>query len=193
MPTNDDRRRELADVGLAVLARDGARGLTHRAVDREAEVPQGTAANYFRSRDALFGALGDRIMERLQPDPGRLGELETRTPDLDLFTDYMRDIVERTTSAPELTLALFELRLEARRRPELADVLGRTLRRGFGEDVSYATQVGFATDALDIALMRFAIEGLLLDLLTPSIDVDASTDEIVAELVTRLLGSAASG
>jgi DNA-binding transcriptional regulator YbjK len=193
MPSNVDRRRELADAGLAVLARDGARGLTHRAVDRQAEVPEGTAANYFRSRDALFGALGDRIMERLQPDPSRLGELEDRTPDLDLFTTYMRDLVERTTSAPELTLALFELRLEARRRPDLADVLGRTLRRGFRDDVAYATGVGFATEALDIALVRFAIEGLLLDLLTPSIEVGASTDEVIHALVTRLLGQAHAG
>jgi DNA-binding transcriptional regulator YbjK len=50
MARNDERRRELADAGLAVLARDGARGLTHRAVDSAAGAPAGTASNYFRTR-----------------------------------------------------------------------------------------------------------------------------------------------
>ncbi len=106
MPRNVERRGELADAGLRVLARDGARGLTHRAVDREVGAPEGTAANYFRTRDALLGALGDRIMERLQPAPERLEELEGRPPDLALFTEYMRDLVQRTTSAPELMIWL---------------------------------------------------------------------------------------
>ena len=39
MARNDDRRRALADAGLEVLADAGARGLTHRAVDRAAGVP----------------------------------------------------------------------------------------------------------------------------------------------------------
>ena len=44
MARNDDRRQRLADAGLAVLAREGARGLTHRALDREAGVPTPTHA-----------------------------------------------------------------------------------------------------------------------------------------------------
>lgn len=192
MPTNVSRRAELADAGLTVLARDGARGLTHRAVDREAGVPQGTAANYFRSRDELLGALGDRVFERLAPDPQRLDTLEDSAPDLVLFTDYMRYIVERTTANPDLTLALFELRLEARRRPELAVVLSRTLQRTYGQDVEYAEGVGFAVGAFEIALMHYAIDGLLLDLLTPSIGADASTDDVLEALVTRLLAPAAT-
>lgn len=192
MATNDRRRAELADAGLTVLARDGARGLTHRAVDRAAGVPEGTAANYFRSRDQLLGALGDRILERLAPAPQRLETLEQREPDLVLFAEYMRYIIERTTANPEMTLALFELRLEARRRPELASVLEQALHRTFRFDVDYAQRVGFGVGEFEIALMHYAMNGLLLDLLTPSIRADASTDEIVDALVTRLLSQAAS-
>lgn len=192
MPTNAVRRAELADAGLAVLARDGARGLTHRAVDRVAGVPEGTAANYFRSRDQLLGALGDRVFERLAPDPLRLGTLEQREPDLALFAEYMRYIIERTTAHPDLTLALFELRLEARRRPELASVLEQTLQRNFRFDVDYALHAGFAVGAFEVELMHYAINGLLFDLLTPSIGGDATTDEVLDALVTRLLGPAAT-
>lgn len=190
MPTNAARRAELADAGLAVLARDGGRGLTHRAVDRAAGVPEGTAANYFRSRDELLGALGDRVFERLAPDPQRLDALEQREPDLTSFTEYMRYIIERTTMSPELTVALFELRLEARRRPGLEVVLEQTLRRTYRFDVEYAQQAGFAVGAFEIALMHYAIDGLLLDLLTPSIGADAATDDILDAFVTRLLAPA---
>jgi len=66
---NPDRRDRLADAGLALLAREGARGVTYRAVERAAGLPAGTTSNYFRSRDELMAALAARIYERLAPDP----------------------------------------------------------------------------------------------------------------------------
>lgn len=189
MPPNVDRRAGLADAGLDVLAREGARGLTHRAVDREARVPTGTTANYFRSRDALLAGLGERVFERLAPDPARLEVLSRREPDVERFTDHMRDIVTRVTAQPDLVLALFELRLEARRRPGLATVLTETLERSYRLDVEFSRAAGFAAGPLEVGLLHFAMDGLLLDLLTPSIGVEATTDEIVATLVARIVGS----
>lgn len=187
MPRNPDRRRVLADAGLRVLAVGGARGLTHRAVDTEAGVPTGTASNYFRSRDALLGALGERIMERFAPDQTVLAELAAREASRDLFVDYLRYIVERTTREPDLTRALIELRLEAARRPGLAAILGETLRRGYRDDVAFHTTTGLAGGPFEIALLHYAIDGLLLDLLTTSIGADATPDEIVAAFVDRLV------
>jgi DNA-binding transcriptional regulator YbjK len=187
MPKNPDRRRALADAGLRVLAVNGARGLTHRAVDAEAAVPVGTASNYFRSRDALLGALGERIMERFAPDPAVLAGLAAREPSRELFVDYLLYIVERTTREPELTRALIELRLEAARRPGLAAVLGETLRRGYRDDVAFHATTGLAGGAFEIALLHYALDGLLLDLLTTSIGADAAPEEIVAAFVDRLV------
>jgi hypothetical protein len=51
------------------LAREGARGLTFRAVDAEAGVATGTATNYFRTRDDLLNHAALRIHERFGPDP----------------------------------------------------------------------------------------------------------------------------
>ncbi|GAB2951679.1 hypothetical protein GCM10027203_64490 [Nonomuraea fastidiosa] len=65
---NPERRRALIDAAVEVLAREGARGLTFRAVDAGAGVPVGTASNYFSSRDDLFTQVGGRIYERLLPD-----------------------------------------------------------------------------------------------------------------------------
>jgi DNA-binding transcriptional regulator YbjK len=65
---NDQRRAALVDAAIEVLAKEGARGLTFRAVDIEAAVPTGTASNYFASRDDLLTQAGARVYERLQPD-----------------------------------------------------------------------------------------------------------------------------
>ena len=59
-----DRRTTLADAALTVVADHGLKGLTHRAVDREASVPPGTTSNYFRTRAALIGAVIDRLEQR---------------------------------------------------------------------------------------------------------------------------------
>jgi len=55
------RRELVADAAVTVLARDGLRGLTHRAVDAEAGLPGGSTSNCFRSRSALVEAVVDRL------------------------------------------------------------------------------------------------------------------------------------
>lgn len=56
-----NRRTLLADAALDVLADEGMRGLTHRAVDRRAAMPPGTTSAYFRTRAALLtGLVADR-------------------------------------------------------------------------------------------------------------------------------------
>ncbi|MEU4192689.1 TetR family transcriptional regulator [Kribbella sp. NPDC026611] len=183
MPRNTERRTRLADAGLAVLAEAGARGLTHRAVDAAAGLPAGTASNYFKTRDALLGALGERIFERLAPDEAPPSDKE---PGLELMTDYVRDIVRRLLGRRELTLALLELRLEAARRPGLHEILSRTIQEGFAADVAFNASAGLPGGAEEIRLLHFAIDGLALDQLTPgtgAYDIDAITTTLVRRLV----------
>ena len=184
---NDDRRAELADAGLAVLAADGARGLTHRAVDRQAGVPAGTTSNYFRSRAELLEGLVRRIGERFAPEPQTLAELGARTPDHASYAAHLRDIVRRLTADPRVTLPWFELRLEAARRPEVAELMGAVLREGYAGDVAYNEAAGLPGGAAEIALFHYAVDGLLFDRLTVSIDPDTPTDDVVDALVAGLL------
>jgi DNA-binding transcriptional regulator YbjK len=69
------RRALIADAAISTLARDGMRGLTHRAVDRAAGLPEGSASYYFRTRQALLQATVERLAELtstdLQPLPAR--------------------------------------------------------------------------------------------------------------------------
>lgn len=187
MVKNDSRRRSIADAGLTVLAREGSRGLTHRAVDTAAQVPTGTTSNYFRTRDALIEGLVERIGERLAPTPEDLERRAAAAPGPALFADYVRDIVRRLTEDRDVTLALFELRLEGGRRPEVAAVLGAWQRAGFEGDVAFNTAAGLPGGRREIALFHYAIDGLLLDRLTTPIDPDTSTDEVIDDLVAGLI------
>ncbi|MCK2036486.1 TetR family transcriptional regulator [Microbacterium sp. SSW1-49] len=187
MAKNESRRRLLADAGLTVLAREGSRGLTHRAVDEAAGVPTGTTSNYFRSREALVTGLVDRIGERLAPSENDLARRGSAEPGPSLFADYLRDIVRRLTDEREVTLALFELRLESSRRPEVAAVLGAWQRAGFEGDVSFNAAAGLPGSRQEIALFHYALDGVLLDRLTTPLDPETSTDEIIDALVSGLL------
>lgn len=187
MAKNDARRNALTDAGIAVLAREGSRGLTHRAIDAEAGVPVGTTSNYFRSREALLHGLLERIGVRLGPTSEDLESRASEAPSRELFAAYTRDIVRRLTSQREVTLALYELRLEAARRPELAEALGAWQRAGFDADVAFNTAAGLPGGRREIALFHYAIEGLIFDRLTSSIDPDGSTDDAVDAFVEGLL------
>lgn len=63
-----DRRTVLADAAIHVLAEEGMRGLTHRAVDRAAALPPGTTSAYFRTRQALLTALVRRLVAQDQAE-----------------------------------------------------------------------------------------------------------------------------
>ena len=187
MVRNPQRRTLLADAAVRVLARQGSRGLTHRAIDAEAQVPRGTASNYFSTRDGIIDVILERIGERLTPDPEVHAELARRSPGIELFTDYLRDIVHRLMADPDVTIALFELRLEATRRAHVADVLAAWLRGGLSADVEFNTSMGLPGDAADIVLFHYAIDGLVLDRLTVPIEEAADVDAVVDELARRIL------
>lgn len=54
---------QVGDAAIAVLADEGARGLTHRAVDAAGRLPPGTTSNYARTRAALLAITLRRIAE----------------------------------------------------------------------------------------------------------------------------------
>uniref|UniRef100_UPI0030F3CA2A TetR/AcrR family transcriptional regulator n=1 Tax=Nocardioides sp. GXZ039 TaxID=3136018 RepID=UPI0030F3CA2A len=187
MVRNDERRSALADAGIRVLAEEGARGLTHRAVDAAARTPRGTASNYFPSRDDLISALVDRIGERLTPELGAAPAAGATAPDKALFAAYLRDVVVRLGADPHVALALFELRLEAARRPAVAAALGTWRQRAFEDDVAFNDRAGLPGGRTELALLHYAIDGLMLDRLTVPLDTGLSTDAAVDELVERIL------
>ena len=187
MARNAERRTLLADAAVRVLAQQGSRGLTHRAIDTAAEVPKGTTSNYFTSRDEVIDAILLRISERLQPDPDIHADLAQRPPGVELFTEYLRDIVHRLTGDRDAAIALFELRLEATRRPHVAEALTAWRQAGLQADIEFNEKMGLPGRPADITLFHYALDGLLLDQLTVPVDETANPDEVVSMLAHRLL------
>ena len=187
MARNAERRTLLADAAVRVLAQQGSRGLTHRAIDTEAEVPKGTTSNYFASRDEVIDAILLRISERLQPDPDIHADLAQRPLGVELFTEYLRDIVHRLTGDRDAAIALFELRLEATRRPHVAEALTAWRQAGLQADIEFNEKMSLPGRPADITLFHYALDGLLLDQLTVPVDETANPDEVVSVLAHRLL------
>ncbi|BBX28539.1 TetR/AcrR family transcriptional regulator [Mycolicibacterium alvei] len=59
----EQRRRELCDAAITLLAREGIKGVTHLKVDRRAGVADGTTSFYFRTSAALIQAAANRIAD----------------------------------------------------------------------------------------------------------------------------------
>lgn len=187
MAKNDDRRQQITDAAITVLARDGARGLTHRAVDGVAGVPLGTTSNYFRTRQALVSGLMTRIEQRLTPDPALLAERALQPAGRALFADYLHDLMRKLLANREVMLALFELRLESTRNSAIAEVLYAWQQRSFAADVAFTREQGLPGGSREIALFHYALDGLLLDRLTHPIEAEFPIDEVVDRFVAGLL------
>lgn len=118
------RRRRLLDAALVVTADHGLRGLTHRAVDRQAGLPEGSCSSYFRTRRSLQTALADHVSATLTEDVERLARSLARHPgDFERATVQTTKMFGRWLDQPERLQALLELTLEATRDPELGELL----------------------------------------------------------------------
>jgi DNA-binding transcriptional regulator YbjK len=160
---NENRRERIAEAALEILAEHGARGLTHRAVDRALELSDGSTSFYFRTRSALLLAAAERLVVLDLADIGSVSHGRNGTASLvALWVSPER----RTRS-----LARLELLLSAARNPELrfmqemrAKFIDRVSRAGSRRSGAAAARVtGMALVALVDGL---TLQGLLSDQLT---------------------------
>jgi AcrR family transcriptional regulator len=184
---NPERRAALLDASIEVLATEGARGLTFRAVDQQAGVPAGTASNYFSSRDEILRHAGERVYERLVDDAVLAGGL-AGARDRARVTELMHELVDRVAAFPTGFLALLELRLEATRRPELREVLTRRIRADVEFNVGYHEKSGLPGDGTMVVLLWLALNWLIMERLTlPDLFTEQQRRDLVTALVDRLL------
>ncbi|PJE97866.1 TetR family transcriptional regulator [Streptomyces carminius] len=142
------RTELIADTAIGLLAERGLRGLTHRAVDEAAGLPQGSTSNHARTREALLELTVRRLAvreasvlePRRTPVPGGSGD-----PAGALAEALARTLHRYLTHHRHLTVARYELALEATRRPALRAVYDRTGGNAFREPlVAMMTAAGSA-------------------------------------------------
>ncbi|MEU5788266.1 TetR family transcriptional regulator [Micromonospora purpureochromogenes] len=161
-----ERLSAIADAGLRLIAREGLRGLTHRAVDAEAGLPVGSTSYYFRKRDDLVTACVRRLVEIDLLEIAATG-IADRVMTAEQLADMGADLMWHwITVDAHRHLARYELLLHSRRRPELAAELvdaGDRLR------VAIAAMLqaqNCAQPASTAAWFVSCIDGVVLDQLT---------------------------
>ena len=184
---NPERRQALLDASIEVLARDGARGLTFRAVDKEARVPAGTASNYFPNRDALLVQVGHRYYERLIPGEEALAQARgARTRES--MVELMTEVVERVSAFRTGYLAILELRLEATRRPELQALLTDRVRDDLDFNIGNYRESGLPGGEDAVVLLYLTLNWLILDRLTlPGLFDETRAADLVRTAVDRAI------
>ncbi|GAA1595762.1 TetR/AcrR family transcriptional regulator [Actinoplanes couchii] len=117
------RQELLLDAAIGILGDQGLRALTHRAVDAAAGLPAGSAANYFKTRDALLVAVVERFADR-DREAWRTIAAFVRPVNPCELAEALTAYVQRALG-PErtVTVARYTLFLEAAVRPELREPL----------------------------------------------------------------------
>ncbi|WP_406863068.1 TetR family transcriptional regulator [Streptomyces sp. HUAS MG47] len=188
MARNPARRAALLDAAIEVLADEGARGLTFRAVDARAAVPTGTASNYFTDRDQLLSQVAERIFVRLTPEAGSVDTAMAPEPSRELVVELMQWMARRLTAQRSCYLGLFELRLEATRRPDLRARLTEVLKSDLDANIRLHLTAHMPGDADTVRLLYFALTGLLMDHLTvPGMHDERALDSIIEMVVRRVV------
>ncbi|WP_093263470.1 TetR/AcrR family transcriptional regulator [Thermostaphylospora chromogena] len=157
------RRAEIIDATLRVVCRDGAAGVTHRTVAREAGVPASLTTYYFATLDDLLVAALSTVAE----------DYTRRIRDIiDAGGDTLRGLAELIAESAgpgrERALAERELSTLAARRPALRPV-ARRWRENVAELARDYTSEADAVEAL-VAASDGLCAAVLLGGIRPDVD-----------------------
>jgi len=171
-----------------VVAEQGLRGLTHRAVDRAAGLPEGSCSAYLRTRKALVLALTEYVVGRLADDVEVLsGELATCSLGDDAAIERVTAFFLRWLDERELLLARMELSLEASRDPELAALLVSSRQRLVDLVGSILAARGKEHSAASAETLVASFDGILFGALPrPARDRQAYVQQSIEVLVGGL-------
>lgn len=116
-----DRRIEIADASLVVIARDGLRALTHRAIDTALGYPAGSTSYYFRTKSDLLAAVAARLVEL-----SREAFVDIATAEPDVAMVIARYLDEVLTHRPVELRARYALMLDSAVAEDVRAVLARS-------------------------------------------------------------------
>ena len=199
-PNPDQRRRELCDAAIQLLADDGAKGLSHLKVDGRADVPDGTTSFYFRTRSALLHAVAERMVEL---DLATLQAVADSAAVKD-GASALAKLVIQSGEPPQLSLtrARYELTIQATRDPAIAatlqratdaftklhhDILVQLLPHGADLDPDVVDDLSNITLTFINGLMLRFVHGDRI------IDSPEQLDAVLSSIVAGVLGSDQKG
>jgi len=172
----------LLDAAIVVLGERGMRALTHRAVDGQAGVAAGSAANYFPAREALLEAVVERVsaLERDRFDEAAVTVCPTSPAELGrAIAGWAR---EATGARRALTLSRYAILVEAGHNAKIRRQLAETGSRVNAWLANWLRLIGSVDPDHDVHVLGNYITGLMLhQLAMPDPGFDP-TDKITALL-----------
>jgi DNA-binding transcriptional regulator YbjK len=186
MPPNPERRTQLLDAAIDILADTGVGGLTHRLVDDRAGLPSGTTSNYFRTRLALLEATTNHVAEQHWQRVALLQALVGQSVD----AETVKALMARMISDPDErmrrgNIARMELFLEGTRRPELVPALGQIQAAALKSARVILEAAGFQPSDEQMGELARLLNGIAFSNTTFTADQPGAEDP--AGLIDRLL------
>ena len=168
-----DRRQRIANAGIALIARGGTHRLTHRAVDAEAGLPNGSTSYYARSRRDLIRLVMEQLSAESQAELNDIEGPEKQT--VQQATELVGRLTKRLILNGDAQAARFALMFEVRDDDELRRELtvDAPVRSSFDEKAVKLLRALGATDPegtasefvalVDAVLMYRAVEAAPID------------------------------
>lgn len=177
---------------MRLVAAGGLQAVTHRAVERAADVPHGSVTYHFGTRDDLVFAMVDRLVEDCERAVAAIARdvamALARSPrgtgariDIDRAADGLVAWIDEDR---QRHLARLELELAAARDPRLRERMTEAAMVFWRLCEPIVLALGSEDPELDGRAMAAAVDGLLLDRLAH----EPSDPRVVRAAVGRLMG-----
>ncbi|MFF5084622.1 TetR/AcrR family transcriptional regulator [Actinoplanes sp. NPDC000266] len=188
-----DRREAIADAAIAIVAREGLRSLTHRAIDKELGLPTGSTSYYARTRRDLIEAMVHRLAARTAGDMAGVAERDItgvpgRRP-VDDAAERLARLLDRLAERPGDHLARYALVVELTGDPELHARLtsASPARAGFLAAAAETLRgLGVEEPERHAPALVAVVDGLLLDRVAGS-GMDPATRPDARETIAAYL------
>lgn len=182
--TGPNRTDVLLDAAIEVVAAEGLRGLTHRAVDARAGLSAGSTSYYYRTRLALLEAVLGKV---LAYDVGRMEGFAPVVGDRGAMEEALVGVVRYLTGPGRAQLiARLELTMDAVRRPDLRRLMDGAQARIAELSEPVVVALGSSDPARDTSMLLTLIDGLLL----MELKGEPSDDDELRRRVSRVFDAA---
>lgn len=189
-----DRRTEIADAGIRIIASRGVRALTHRAIDTEVGLSAGSTSYYARTRRDLIVLIVGRLATRTTADMSAVQWPEFLT--VSTAATLVARAIGATLRREEEHLARIALHVEYRHDEEVSGLLAGDppVRPQLVAAAERCLQLLGVDDAAEAAADFVAlVDGLLMQRVVRGGGADVSDDAGVERIVRHYLAGLVTG
>lgn len=185
-----DRREALLEAAIRVIAQSGLRGLTHRAVEAEAGLPQGSTTYYFGTRHELMLGVMEHAATRgraaIEPIAKALTlQLADRSQPLDIDA-IATGLIAFIDAQGTMELARYELQIAGARDPQTKPLMTEICDIFTEMCVPIVIACGSKDPAGDAKIVQAAVDGWMFNRLTNANPSDQTIERGIRILLAAI-------